>query len=87
MTQTEVLRPTTIDELVALVEVADLDAAGAGDAPRVGLLDPGHHLEQGGLAVAVAADDADPLPHGDAKGDVVEQRQVPVSVEEMVERR
>ncbi len=58
-----------VDELVALVEVADLDAAVHRDATGVGLLEPGHHLEQGGLAVAVAADDADPLPDGDAERD------------------
>ena len=63
-----------VDQLVALVEVADLDAAGHRHPARVGLLEAGHHLEQGGLAVAVATDDADPLPRRDAEGDLVEQR-------------
>ena len=63
-----------VDELVALVQVADLDAAGHRDPAGVGLLEAGHHLEQGGLAVAVATDDADPLPRRDAEGDLVEQR-------------
>ena len=60
--------------VVALVEVADVQAAAARDPAGVGLLEPGHHLEQRGLAVAVAADDADPLARADAEGDVGEQR-------------
>ena len=63
-----------VDELVALVQVADLDAAGHRHPAGVGLLEPGHHLEQGGLAVPVATDDADALPRRDAEGDLVEQR-------------
>jgi len=63
-----------VDELVALVEVADQQPPRAGHAAGVRLLEPGHHLEQRGLAVTVAPDDPDPLPRGDAEGDVGEQR-------------
>ena len=61
-------------EGVALVQVADLEAAGPRHPAGVGLLQPGHHLEQRGLAVAVAADDADPLPRRDAERDLGQQR-------------
>ena len=37
------------------------------DPPAVGLLAAGQHLQQRGLAVAVAADDADPLARADAE--------------------
>ena len=63
-----------VDELVALVEVADQQPALPRDPAGVGLLEAGHHLEQRGLAVAVAADDADPLARADAERDVGEQR-------------
>ena len=59
-----------VDELVALVEVADQQAAAAGDAAGVGLLEAGHHLQQRGLAVAVAADDADAIALPHAEGDL-----------------
>ena len=49
-------------------------SSGSGTAAGVGLDQPGHHVEQGGLAVAVAADHADPLAGGDAEGDLGEQR-------------
>ena len=41
--------------------------------PRVGHLAPGHQVEQRRLAVAVAADDADPLALPDPEADLVEQ--------------
>ena len=74
-----------VDELVALVEVADLDAAGAGDAAGVRLLDARHHLEQGGLAVAVAAHDADALAQRDAERDVVEEGPYAVGLRDALE--
>ena len=60
-------------ELVALLEVADEQPALLRDAAAVRLLEAGEHPEQRRLAVAVAADDADPLAHGDAERDVVQQ--------------
>jgi hypothetical protein len=56
-----------------LVEHAQGDVAAAGDPAGVGLLGAGQHAEQGGLAPAVAADDADPLAGGHTQRHVVEQ--------------
>ena len=39
------------------------------DPAGVGRLEAGHHLEQRGLAVAVAADDADPLARRRRRGE------------------
>ena len=61
-------------EVVALGEVAQVQAAVAGDPAVVGLLEAAEQPQQRGLAVAVAADDADPLAGADAEADVVEQR-------------
>ena len=55
-----------------LVEHAERDAAAAGDAAGVGLEAAGEQPEQGRLAVAVAADDADAVALVEADGDVVE---------------
>ena len=60
-------------QLVALLQVADQQAALLRDAAAVGLLETGEQPEQRRLAVAVAADDADPLTLGDAERDVVQQ--------------
>ena len=60
-------------EVVALGDAADPQAAGVGDPAGVGRLAPGQQPQQGGLAVAVAADDADPVALADAERDVVEQ--------------
>ena len=49
-----------------------MQPAGARDRARVGLLEPRDQLQQRRLAVAVAADDADPVAGGDAERDVVE---------------
>ena len=57
-----------VDELVALVQVADEQPAlAARPGPVSASSSAGHHLEQRGLAVAVAADDADPLARADAE--------------------
>ena len=61
-------------ELVALLEVADQQPALLGHPAAVRLLVAGEQPQQRGLAVTVAADDADPLAHGDAERDVGEQR-------------
>ena len=42
-------------------------------APAVRLVEPGHHLQQGGLAGAVRPAQADPLAIGDLPRDVVEE--------------
>jgi hypothetical protein len=59
------------DELVRLVEDADGDAAPARHAPGVWLHAPRQQVEQGGLAVAVSADDADPVAFVEAGSDAV----------------
>jgi hypothetical protein len=54
-----------------LREIADL--AGAGDRPGGRDALPGQHLGEGGLAGAVAADQADPVAAGDAEGGGLQQ--------------
>src|SRR5690606_17130356 len=55
------------------------------DAAAVGFLDAGQHLEQGGLAATVEADDADPLTRVHAQGDVIEQRFDPETLADLFE--
>ena len=57
---------------VGLVEHADADAATPRDPPAVGFEPAGEQLQQGRLAVAVAADHADAVALVDAEGDLVE---------------
>ena len=64
-------------ELVALLEVADQQAALLRHPAAVRLLVAGEQPQQRGLAVAVAADDADPLADGDAERDLGEQGRTP----------
>ena len=59
-------------EVVALAEHRHVQPAGARDRARVGLLEPRDQLQQRRLAVAVAADDADPVPGRDAERDVLQ---------------
>ncbi len=61
-------------ELVGLAEVADQQPALLRDPAGVRLLDAHHHVEQRGLAVAVAPDHADPVARADAEGHVGQQR-------------
>jgi hypothetical protein len=65
-------------QLVGLTQVAGAQPGAARHPPGVRLDRPCEQAEQGRLARAVAADDADPLPGRDAKRDAVKQR--PVSV-------
>ena len=58
--------------VVGLVEHADGHAAAAGDAAGVGFEASGEQAQQGRLAVAVPADDADAVALVDADGDAVE---------------
>ena len=74
-----------VDQLVALVQVAHVQAAGHRDPPGVGLLEAGHHLQQRGLAVAVAAHDADPHALADAEGDLGQQRAHAVGLGDLLE--
>ena len=59
-------------ERIFLPEQADRDVPSAGDASAVGLYGAGEHREQRRLAVAVPADDADPVPLVHAEGDGIE---------------
>src|SRR5690606_12969534 len=59
-------------EAVVLGEHAHAGAAAPGDPAAVGLEPPGQQVEQARLAVAVAADDPDPVTLLDADGDGVE---------------
>ncbi|BDH56023.1 hypothetical protein MTP03_09620 [Tsukamurella sp. PLM1] len=61
-------------EQVGLGEHANPDAAPSGHAPGVGLAGACQHAEQAGLAVAVAADDADPVALVHAEGHRIEHR-------------
>ena len=60
-------------EVVALVEDGHAHAAGAGHAAVVGLLHAGQDAQQGRLAGAVGADDADALAVVEPEGDLVEK--------------
>src|SRR5690349_16991919 len=59
-------------EPVMLGQVPADQAARLRDPAGVRGRDPDDHVDQGGLAVAVAAYDADPVPGGDAETDAVE---------------
>ena len=72
-------------EQVALVEVADVQPAVQRDPATVGGLPAGHQVEQGGLAVAVAPDDADALTLGDAEAHLVEQDPHAVGLGDLLE--
>ena len=64
---------------------ASSHAAGARDEARVGVLAPGDQPQQRGLAVAVAADDADPVARGDAERDVAQDRAAAVALADAAE--
>ena len=57
-----------------LREVGDTGAGGHRTAAPIGLLVPGEHLQEGGLAAAIAAQQANPLPSLDLPGDAVQER-------------
>ena len=59
-----------------LGEVADRERGRLDDGSGVGLFEACHHAEQGGLARAVRAAEADPFTVGDLPGDVVEENPV-----------
>src|SRR5690606_41620237 len=52
-------RPLGVERLARLVDVGHVHRRTHPDGPAVGLLGPGQHAEQRGLAGAVRADDAD----------------------------
>ena len=62
--------PDVLGPLV-LGQVGDVDAVD-GDGAGIHRPHPGHGIEQGGLAGAVAADDGDEIPVGQGEGDPVE---------------
>ena len=59
-----------------LRQVADGQRGGLEDRAGIGLVEPGHHPEQRGLAGAVRTAQADALASRDLPGDVVEQHAV-----------
>lgn len=59
-------------EVEGLREVAEAAGSGDGDLAVVGPLPSGEEPEQGGLAGAVVADDADPLAGPDRAADAVQ---------------
>src|SRR5699024_9310163 len=59
-------------EVVALREDPETHPAAPGHPARLRLDGPGEHSHEAGLAVAVAADDADAVPFVDAEGDRVQ---------------
>ena len=61
-------------EVVMLAEQRPAQPAVVGDPAVVGRFEAGQDPQQGGLAVTVAADDADPVAALDAEADVGEQR-------------
>ena len=69
-------------ELVALGQKPKPRPPRPGDPPVIRLDPPRQQGDQGGLAVAVTAHDADPVPRGDAERDAVEQRNRPVGLAE-----
>ncbi len=60
-------------EGIVLGEHADPQPAGVRDPSGVGLLQLGEHPDEGGLAVAVASDDPDPVPFLHTERDTVQQ--------------
>ena len=69
-------RPARVGQAV-LRQVADGEARRFDDGARVRVLEAGQHLEQGGLAGAVRAAEADTVAVPDLPGDVFEQRADP----------
>ncbi len=68
-----------------LLDVADLVVPGLRDCPLVRLILADDHPEKGGLAVAVPADDADPLAAVDLEADGVEEPLFPVALREVID--
>jgi hypothetical protein len=69
-----------------LRQVSDASRGGDGEFAVVGFLDRGEEPEQGGLAGAVVADDADLLPRSDGEGDAVEDEVVGVAPGDVYKR-
>jgi hypothetical protein len=63
-----------VHQVVALSQVAGQESARLRDPAAVRRFEAEHDPQQGGLAVAVAAHDPDPLPRGDAERDLGQQR-------------
>ena len=68
-----------------LGEVGDAGAWSHHAASLIGLLLPGDHLQERGLAGAVAAEKADPLASLDLPGDAVEERRPAIGDRQVVE--
>jgi hypothetical protein len=65
-----------IERIAALVDIAKLHRLADGDRARIGLLLPGDHPEQRGLAGAVGPDDADNAARRQLERQVVDQQPV-----------
>lgn len=63
-----------------LRQIGNPHPTGAGDGATVWEVDPGHHLEQGGLAGAVDTDETDFIPLTDGERAAVEQLPVAVAL-------
>src|SRR5690606_23768809 len=63
-----------IERIAALVHITELHRLADADRAAVGLLLPGDHAEERGLAGAVRADDADDAARRKLEGEVVDQK-------------
>src|SRR5690606_18572121 len=66
--------------IAALVDTGDLHAFTGDDLAAVGLLLVGQHAEQGGLARAVAADDADDGSLGNGQRQIIDQYPIAIAL-------
>src|SRR6185436_4258779 len=68
-----------------LRQVADREIRRLGDDARVGFLEVGQHLEQGGLAGAVRSAQSDTITVPDLPGDAIEERAIAEGLGEFAE--
>src|SRR5690606_5185572 len=71
--------------IAALVDTGDLHAFTGDDLAAVGLLLVGQHAEQGGLARAVAADDADDGSLGNGQRQIIDQYPIAIALGNVVQ--
>ena len=74
-----------VERVARLVDIAELHRLADLDGAVVGLLLPGDHAEQRGLAGAVRADDADDAARRQLEGEIVDQQIVAEALFEVVE--
>src|SRR5690606_11775388 len=73
------------ETVARLVDIAELYALADGDGSAVGLFLPGDHAEEGGLAGAVRADDADNAAGRQLEGEVVDQQAIAEALRQPLE--